>query len=80
MRNINGQRGPAPAPEMSVSVNASPEAVTILVSFGLVAQQVTLGLDDAENVANLILAKVQEGRQGASPILVVPGNPGLKSS
>lgn len=73
MRNPGRFNGQAQVPEMSVSVNASPEAVTILVAFGLLAQQVTLSLDDAEGVANLILAKVKEGRQGVSPIVVVPG-------
>lgn len=72
----NGQGQPPPPPEMSVSVNSNPEAVVMLVSYGTTAYQVAWSLDDAEGVANLILAKIKEGREGVSPIMVVPG--GLK--
>lgn len=79
MRSLGRLNGQAPAPELSVSVNSTPEACAIAIIYGPMASQVTLSLDDAEAVANLILAKVKEGREGASPILVVPGVPGLKS-
>lgn len=74
MRNPGRFNGASsPPPEMSVSVNSNPEVVTMLITYGNVAYQVAWSLDDAEGVANLILAKVREGRQGVSPIVVVPG-------
>ncbi len=77
-RPINGTPAPS-APLMSFVVQCDADLCTVQVASGPHVTQLVLGLDDAEGVANLILAKVREARANASPIEIVGNIPGLKS-